>query len=102
MDFNCAKDEIKRLSENYRQSLKDVTRAKDHLDDAANKKKADREWKKNKERLDKVSLKLHTTHNEYILAIKCGNEHQSIYHRSVIPSLLDSMQVIQENYIGEM
>ncbi len=102
MDFNCSKDEVERLVENYRNSLKETSKIREQLDESSNKRKPDREWRKHKERLDRYSLKLHTTHNEYILAIKAANEHQALYHGNIIPSLLDSMQLIQESYIGEM
>ena len=101
-EFNCSKDEIKRLSDIYHHSLKEATRVKDRLDEVSNKSKGDKEWKKSKERLDKSCLKLHLTHNDYVFSLKVGNCHQVVYNGTVVPYLLDSMQEIQEGYIDEM
>ena len=102
LDFSCSKDEIKRLSDVYRQSLKDSSKFREKLDEVSNKGRGDKEWKKSKERLDKSCLKLHTTHNDYILAIRVANEHQLQYNGTVVPYMLDSMQELLEGYIGEM
>eukprot|EP00794_Sanderia_malayensis_P019494 gene19494-21419_t len=102
VDFNCTKDEINRLAGNYRNSLKETSKVREQLDISSNKRKNQKDWKKHKSKLDKCCLKLHTTHNEYILAIKVANEHQIVYAKNIVPSLLDSMQDIQESYIGEM
>ena len=102
MELSCSQDEIKRLSDNYRQSLKEVGKIKDRMDDVSNKVHGDKEWKKSKERLDKTCLKLHMTHNDYVLAIQVANQHQLLYHESVVPNILGSMQGLQESYIEEM
>jgi len=102
LEFNCAKDEVKRLNDIYRQSLKEAAKIKEKLDQASNKGRDDKDWKKSKEKLDRSCLKLHTTHNDYVLALNVANQHQNVYNRTVLPYLLDSMQEMQEGYITEI
>ena len=99
-DFVCCKEEVKRLNETYRAALKETVKTRNKLDEMTSKGKDNKEWKKAKDRFDKSSRKLHTNHNDYVLAISSANEYQKTHIASVVPYLLDSMQDIQENYVS--
>ena len=102
LDYTCSKDEVKRLSDVYRVSVKEATKIRSKLDELSNKGKGDKEWRKMKEKLDKTCLKLHATHNDYVLSVRVANAHQSYFHDTIVPYLLNSMQNLQEGYVEEM
>lgn len=58
-----------------------------------------KDWQKCKEKFDNSSRKLHMNHNEYFLAIRQVNEHQSQSIKSLTPHLLDSIHDLQKQYI---
>lgn len=101
-EFHCSKDEVKRLSEMYRHSLKEADKAKTRLDEASNKGRGDKEWKRNKEKLDRSCMKLHHTHNDYVFSLKVANKHRILYNKIMVPYVLDSMQRLQMGYIDEV
>ena len=102
LEFNCSQDEVQRLCDNYRSSLKEAAKVKERLDQVSNKGRDDKEWKKNKLRLDKSCLTLHTVHNDYVFALNVVNQHLDCYTKTIVPYLLDSMQEIQQGYVNEM
>ncbi|KAM5331927.1 tyrosine-protein kinase Fer isoform 2-T5 [Glossophaga mutica] len=58
-----------------------------------------KETEKAKERYDKATMKLHVLHNQYVLALKGAQLHQSQYYDTTLPLLLDSLQKMQEEMI---
>lgn len=58
-----------------------------------------KETEKAKERYDKATMKLHMLHNQYVLALKGAQLHQSQYYDTTLPLLLDSVQKMQEEMI---
>lgn len=58
-----------------------------------------KETEKAKERCDKATMKLHMLHNQYVLALKGAQLHQSQYYDTTLPLLLDSVQKMQEEMI---
>ena len=44
-------------------------------------------------------MKLHLLHNQYVLALKGAQLHQSQYYDTTLPLLLDSVQKMQEEMI---
>ncbi|KAL6094002.1 hypothetical protein STEG23_017471 [Scotinomys teguina] len=63
------------------------------------KDKHGKETEKAKERYDKATMKLHMLHNQYVLALKGAQLHQSQYYDTTLPLLLDSVQKMQEEMI---
>uniref|UniRef100_W5MWQ1 Tyrosine-protein kinase n=1 Tax=Lepisosteus oculatus TaxID=7918 RepID=W5MWQ1_LEPOC len=58
-----------------------------------------KEPEKARERYDKVTMKLHNLHNQYVLAVRGAQLHQEHYHDTTLPLLLDSLQKMQEEMI---
>uniref|UniRef100_A0A8C8W5E8 Tyrosine-protein kinase n=1 Tax=Peromyscus maniculatus bairdii TaxID=230844 RepID=A0A8C8W5E8_PERMB len=90
------KTELEKLKSSYRQLIKEMNSAKEKYKEALAKGK---ETEKAKERYDKATMKLHMLHNQYVLALKGAQLHQSQYYDTTLPLLLDSVQKMQEEMI---
>ncbi|XP_068835663.1 tyrosine-protein kinase Fer [Capricornis sumatraensis] len=90
------KTELEKLKTSYRQLIKEMNSAKEKYKEAVAKGK---ETEKAKERYDKATMKLHVLHNQYVLALKGAQLHQSQYYDTTLPLLLDSLQKMQEEMI---
>uniref|UniRef100_A0ABK0LXL7 Tyrosine-protein kinase n=1 Tax=Rattus norvegicus TaxID=10116 RepID=A0ABK0LXL7_RAT len=90
------KTELEKLKSSYRQLIKEMNSAKEKYKEALAKGK---ETEKAKERCDKATMKLHMLHNQYVLALKGAQLHQSQYYDTTLPLLLDSVQKMQEEMI---
>ncbi|XP_040270046.1 tyrosine-protein kinase Fes/Fps [Bufo bufo] len=88
--------ETENLKSQYRSKVKDTIQAKKKYQEA-NK---DKERDKTKEKYVKNTWKLHTLHNQYILAIKAAKLHQEHHYSLSLPTLHESMQTIQEKMVS--
>ncbi|XP_038626362.1 tyrosine-protein kinase Fer isoform X2 [Tachyglossus aculeatus] len=94
--FKVTKTELEKLKSSYRQLIKEVNSAKEKYREALAKGK---EAEKAKDRYDKVTMKLHILHNQYVLALKGAQLHQHQYYDTTLPLLLNSLQRMQEEMI---
>lgn len=94
--IKVTKTELEKLKSSYRQLIKEMNSAKEKYKEALAKGK---ETEKAKERCDKATMKLHMLHNQYVLALKGAQLHQSQYYDTTLPLLLDSVQKMQEEMI---
>ncbi|XP_008854238.1 tyrosine-protein kinase Fer isoform X2 [Nannospalax galili] len=94
--IKVTKTELEKLKSSYRQLIKEMNSAKEKYKEAIAKGK---ETEKAKERYDKATMKLHMLHNQYVLALKGAQLHQSQYYDTTLPLLLDSLQKMQEEMI---
>ncbi|XP_053422727.1 tyrosine-protein kinase Fer isoform X1 [Nycticebus coucang] len=94
--IKVTKTELEKLKSSYRQLIKEMNSAKEKYKEAIAKGK---ETEKAKERYDKATMKLHVLHNQYVLALKGAQLHQSQYYDITLPLLLDSLQKMQEEMI---
>ncbi|XP_023368489.1 tyrosine-protein kinase Fer [Otolemur garnettii] len=94
--IKVTKTELEKLKSSYRQLIKEMNSAKEKYKEALAKGK---ETEKAKERYDKATMKLHVLHNQYVLALKGAQLHQSQYYDITLPLLLDSLQKMQEEMI---
>ncbi|KAF6124346.1 FER tyrosine kinase [Phyllostomus discolor] len=94
--IKVTKTELEKLKSSYRQLIKEMNSAKEKYKEALAKGK---ETEKAKERYDKATMKLHMLHNQYVLALKGAQLHQSQYYDTTLPLLLDSLQKMQEEMI---
>ncbi|XP_076770780.1 tyrosine-protein kinase Fer isoform X2 [Arvicanthis niloticus] len=94
--IKVTKTELEKLKSSYRQLIKEMNSAKEKYKEALAKGK---ETEKAKERYDKATMKLHILHNQYVLALKGAQLHQSQYYDTTLPLLLDSVQKMQEEMI---
>ncbi|XP_073424727.1 tyrosine-protein kinase Fes/Fps isoform X2 [Dendrobates tinctorius] len=90
--LKTTQQEIENLKTQYRSKVKDTIQAKKKYQEA-NK---DRDRDKTKEKYVKNTWKLHTLHNQYILAIKAAKLHHEHHHSLSLPNLHESMQTLQE------
>uniref|UniRef100_A0A7M4EFH6 Tyrosine-protein kinase n=1 Tax=Crocodylus porosus TaxID=8502 RepID=A0A7M4EFH6_CROPO len=94
--YKVTKTELEKLKASYRQLIKEVNSAKEKYKEAVAKGK---ETDKAKDRYDKANMKLHTLHNQYVLALKGAQLYQHQYYDTTLPRLLDSLQKMQEEMI---
>lgn len=94
--IKVTKTELEKLKSSYRQLIKEMNSAKEKYKEALAKGK---ETEKAKERYDRATMKLHMLHNQYVLALKGAQLHQSQYYDTTLPLLLDSVQKMQEEMI---
>ncbi|XP_006161179.2 tyrosine-protein kinase Fer [Tupaia chinensis] len=94
--IKVTKTELEKLKSSYRQLIKEMNSAKEKYKEALAKGK---ETEKAKERYDKATMKLHVLHNQYVLALRGAQLHQSQYYDTTLPQLLDSLQKMQEEMI---
>ncbi|XP_021111513.1 tyrosine-protein kinase Fer isoform X3 [Heterocephalus glaber] len=94
--IKVTKTELEKLKSSYRQLIKEMNSAKEKYKEALAKGK---ETEKAKERYDKATMKLHMLHNQYVLALKGAQLHQTQYYDTTLPLLLDSLQKMQEEMI---
>uniref|UniRef100_A0A2K6FK34 Tyrosine-protein kinase n=1 Tax=Propithecus coquereli TaxID=379532 RepID=A0A2K6FK34_PROCO len=97
--IKVTKTELEKLKSSYRQLIKEMNSAKEKYKEALAKGK---ETEKAKERYDKATMKLHVLHNQYVLALKGAQLHQSQYYDITLPLLLDSLQKMQEEMIKSL
>lgn len=60
----------------------------------------DKDRDKTKEKYVKNTWKLHTLHNQYILAVKAAKLHQEHHFSLSLPNLHESMQILQEKMVS--
>ncbi|XP_075063933.1 tyrosine-protein kinase Fes/Fps [Mixophyes fleayi] len=87
--------EIENIKTQYRSKVKDTLQAKKKYQEASRDKDRD----KAKERYVKNTWKLHTLHNQYILAVKSAKLHHGQHYSLSLPSLHDSMQNLHEKMV---
>ncbi|XP_063781931.1 tyrosine-protein kinase Fes/Fps isoform X2 [Pseudophryne corroboree] len=87
--------EIENIKTQYRSKVKDTLQAKRKYQEASKDKDRD----KAKERYVKNTWKLHTLHNQYILAVKAAKLHHGHHYSLSLPSLHDSMQNLHEKMV---
>ena len=93
-------DEIDRLRKTYQENAKDSETAKRKYAEVLSKDKFNnKDWERSKDRYVRSTLKLHQNHNDYVLALKSGNCHQGFYNDILVPTMLNSLQCLQEEYI---
>ncbi|XP_077119675.1 tyrosine-protein kinase Fes/Fps [Ranitomeya variabilis] len=93
--LKTTQQEPENLKTQYRSKVKDTIQAKKKYQEA-NK---DRDRDKTKEKYVKNTWKLHTLHNQYILAIKAAKLHDEHHHSLSLPNLHESMQTLQEKMV---
>ena len=100
--FKQESDEIERLRKTYQENAKESETGKRKYEEVRAKDKFNsKDWERSKDRYVKSTLKLHQNHNDYVLALKSGNCHQGFYSEVLVPTMLDSLQYLQEEYIAE-
>ncbi|XP_040198419.1 tyrosine-protein kinase Fes/Fps [Rana temporaria] len=87
--------EIENLKAQYRTKVKDTLQAKRKYLDASKDKDRD----KAKEKYVKNTWKLHTLHNQYILAVKAARLHHEQHYTLSLPSLHESLQYLHEKMV---
>ena len=100
--FKQESDEIDRLRKTYQENAKESESSKRKYEEVLAKDKfSSKDWERSKDRYVKTTLKLHQNHNDYVLALKSGNCHQGFFNDILIPTMLNSLQYLQEEYIAE-
>lgn len=100
--FKQESDEIDRLRKTYQDNAKESESGKRKYEEVLSKDKFNsKDWERAKDRYVKSTLKLHQNHNDYVLALKSGNCHQEFYKDVFVPTMLNSLQYLQEEYVGE-
>lgn len=94
--------EINRLKKTYQDNAKESESGKRKYEEVLSKDKFNsKERERAKDRYVKTTLKLHQNHNDYVLALKSGNCYQGLYNKVLVPTMLNSLQYLQEEYVGE-
>ena len=94
--------EINRLKKTYQDNAKESESGKRKYEEVLSKDKFNsKERERAKDRYVKTTLKLHQNHNDYVLALKSGNCYQELYNKVLVPTMLNSLQYLQEEYVGE-
>lgn len=100
--FKQESDEIERLKKTYQDNAKESESGKRKFEEVRSKDKCNnKDWERSKDRYVKTTLKLHQNHNDYVLALRSGNCHQGFYNKVLVPTMLNSFQYLQEEYVGE-
>lgn len=100
--FKQESDEIERLKKTYQDNAKESESGKRKFEEVRSKDKFNnKDWERSKDRYVKSTLKLHQNHNDYVLALRSGNCHQGFYNKVLVPTMLNSFQYLQEEYVGE-
>ena len=95
-------DEVDRLRKTYQENAKDSETGKRKYEEVLSKDKFNnKDWERSKDRYVRSTLKLHQNHNDYVLALKSGNCHQGFYNDILVPTMLNSLQYLQEEYISQ-
>ena len=95
-------DEIDRLRKTYQDNAKESETGKRKYEEVCAKDKLNgRDWERSKDKYVKTTMKLHHNHNDYVLALKSGNCHQGFYNDVFVPTMLNSLQYLQEEYVEE-
>ncbi|XP_072258858.1 tyrosine-protein kinase Fes/Fps isoform X2 [Pyxicephalus adspersus] len=87
--------EIENLRSQYRTKVKDTLQAKRKYQEASKDKDRD----KAKEKYVKNTWKLHTLHNQYILAVKAAKLHHEQHFTLSLPNLHESLQCLHERMV---
>lgn len=94
--------EIDRLKKTYQDNARESEAGKRKYGEVYSKDKFNnKDWERAKDRYVKSTLKLHQNHNDYVLALKSGNCFQQSYNKVLVPTMLNSLQYLQEEYVGE-
>ena len=100
--FKQEADEIDRLRKTYQDNGKESESAKRKYEEVLSKDKfSSKDWERSKDKYVKTTLKLHQNHNDYVLALKSGNCHHGFYNKVLNPTMLNSLQSLQEEYVAE-
>ena len=100
--FKQESDEIDRLRKTYQDNAKESETGKRKYEEVLSKDKFNsKDFERSKDKYVKTTLKLHQNHNDYVLALKSGNCHQGFYTDILVPTMLNSFQYLQEEYIAE-
>ena len=100
--FKQEADEIDRLRKTYQENAKESESGKRKYEEVASKDKFNsKDWERSKDKYVKTTLKLHQNHNDYVLTLRSGNCHQGFYTKVLVPKILNSLQYLQEEYVGE-
>lgn len=94
--LKTTQQEIENVKTQYRNKVKDTIQAKKKYQEANKDKDRD----KTKEKYVKNTWKLHTLHNQYILAVKAAKLHQEHHFSLSLPNLHESMQILQEKMVS--
>lgn len=95
-------DEIDRLRKTYQDNAKESETGKRKYEEVCAKDKINgKDWERSKDKYVKTTMKLHHNHNDYVLALKSGNCHQGFYNDVFVPTMLNSLQYLQEEYVEE-
>ncbi|XP_077480589.1 tyrosine-protein kinase Fes/Fps isoform X2 [Stigmatopora argus] len=84
-----------RLKSSYRQAARDVGQAKRKFQEASKDKERDRA----KERCLKATVKLHESHNEYVLSVGGARVYQQQNHAHIQPDVLNALQTLQQEMV---
>ncbi|XP_073239264.1 tyrosine-protein kinase Fer-like isoform X2 [Porites lutea] len=104
VDSGCKQesDEIDRLRKTYQDNAKESETGKRKYEEVRAKDKLNgKDWERSKDKYVKTTMKLHHNHNDYVLALKSGNCHQGFYNDVFVPTMLNSLQYLQEEYVEE-
>lgn len=100
--FKQESDEIGRLRKTYQDNAKEAESCKRKYEEVLAKDKFNsKDWERSKDKYVKTTLKLHQNHNDYVLALNSGNCHRRFFHDILVPTMLNSLQYLQEEYIAE-
>ncbi|XP_078539396.1 tyrosine-protein kinase Fes/Fps [Lissotriton helveticus] len=95
-DFiKTSQQDIEKLKAQYRSQVKEMLQAKRKYQEAGKDKDRD----KAKEKYVRTTWKLHSLHNQYVLAVKAAELHHAHHYRQSLPSLLESLQNIHEEMV---
>ncbi|XP_033624795.1 tyrosine-protein kinase Fer-like isoform X1 [Asterias rubens] len=100
-DYMKVKGEVKESFSRYQKAGKETKELKLKYDEALIKGKS-KDLEKAKDKYKKAVLKLHKTHNEYVLSLKAATLHQEHYRTSILPRLLECLQQSQESQIAQI
>ncbi|XP_061737411.1 tyrosine-protein kinase Fes/Fps [Nerophis ophidion] len=87
--------ELERLKGSYRQAARDFAHAKRKFQESSKDKERDRA----KERCVKATLRLHETHNEYVLSVRAAQVYQEQHHTHILPAMLNALQALQQEVV---
>ncbi|KAJ1180115.1 hypothetical protein NDU88_005339 [Pleurodeles waltl] len=93
--IKTSEQDIEKLKAQYRSQVREMLLAKRKYQEACKDKDRD----KAKEKYVRTTWKLHSLHNQYVLAVKAAELHHAHHYRQSLPSLLDSLQGIHEEMV---
>ncbi|KAL3885378.1 hypothetical protein ACJMK2_025448 [Sinanodonta woodiana] len=95
-EFSRVKDDVHNCKQEYTKSLERVRTSKVKFEEISTKGKSGSRLDDAKQKYQRDTMKLHKSHNDYVVALRQVQTHQENYLNSTLPQFLNFHQVYQE------